>query len=338
MEEHPPIRKKWESCCREFEQQSEYVRQPAAYRALGKGDINTYKLFLERFYDLLKVGGRLGILTPSGLYTDQGCQPLRELFFNESRIDCLYGFENRWPTVFTAVDGRFKFILLCTKKGGKTEAFRCAFMEHDPERLPVIDTGALEMQLEHVRKFSPDTLNVMEFKSQRDIDIAAKIYGVWPLLGEVRKDSWNVKFTREFDMTNDSHLFVTREDLKEQGAVEIPGRRWALYTDARHDTGFLENAGYDLLKQMAAQGEIELFLPLWEGKNCWFYDYEFEHIHFWISMDKGLNNLNLGSQGWDIDRWRIGFRRIAASTNERTLVLCFVPIQSFCSYGIIFPT
>ncbi|MFZ3114039.1 MAG: hypothetical protein WA121_00385 [Syntrophales bacterium] len=60
MAEHPPIRGKWETCCREFEQQSEYVRQPSAYSALGKGDINTYKLFLERFHVLLKAGGRRG--------------------------------------------------------------------------------------------------------------------------------------------------------------------------------------------------------------------------------------------------------------------------------------
>ena len=318
MSEHPPIRWKWEACCRDFEQQSEYVRQPAAYRALGKGDINTYKLFLERFFVLLKTGGGMGIVTPSGLYTDQGCQPLRELFFKESRIACLYGFENRWPTVFTAVDGRFKFILFCTGKGGKTESFCCAFMEHDPERLPVIDAEALEMQLGHVRKFSPDTLSVMEFKSQWDIDLAAKIYGDWPLLGEAREDSWNVKFTTEFHMTNDSHLFVTRDELEKMGALEITGHRWVSSNTTLPDKGSLEMLGYDELRQMAERGDIDLFLPLWEGKQIWILSDEMMPPSNWIRHG---DVSNVSSTSFS----KVVYRALAASTNERTLIGTVIP-------------
>jgi hypothetical protein len=293
MSDHPLIRRKWELYCEDFEQQSEYVRQPSAYRALGKGDINTYKLFLERFFVLLKMGGHLGIVTPSGLYTDQGCQPFRELFFNESRIICLYGFENRWPTVFTAVDGRFKFILFCTEKDGKTESFRCAFMEHDPERLPIIDTGALKMQLEHIHKFSPDTLSIMEFKSQRDIDIAAKIYGNWPLLGEERPDSWNIELVREFDTSTDSYLFNTK-----------------------------------------AFG-----CALYEGKVISAYDHKFTELNYWIDEEiVRKNELNTKwkklIKSWhkqeifEYEMYRGAFRRIAASTNERTLLSTIIPQKS----------
>ena len=40
--------------------------------------------------------------------------------------------------------GRFKFVTFGTQKGGKTDQLKCAFMEHDPERLPLIDANALE--------------------------------------------------------------------------------------------------------------------------------------------------------------------------------------------------
>ncbi|MBW2000392.1 MAG: hypothetical protein JRJ29_20840, partial [Deltaproteobacteria bacterium] len=209
MADNPAIAKRWQEYCDGFAEQSTYFKEPLSYSALGKGDINTFKLFLEQFFTVLKDGGRMGIVVPSGIYTDQGCQPLREMFFNQSRIEFLYCFENRWPTVFTAVDGRFKFVTFGTQKGGKTDRFKCAFMEHGPERLPVIDANALKMSVKQVKKFSPDTLSVMEFKSQRDIDITAKIYGDWPLLGEKLEDTWNVKFRRELDMTNHSHLFKT---------------------------------------------------------------------------------------------------------------------------------
>lgn len=207
-ENHPYMATKWKEYEKSFQDAAAYAKEPSAFTALTTGKIDLYKAFLERFFNLLRNGGRMGIVVPSGLYTDHGCLPLRLLFFSHSHIDCLYGFENRWPPVFTAVDGRFKFILFCTEKRGQTESFRCTFMEHDPERLPVIDAGALEMKLEHVRKFSPDTLSIMEFKSQRDIDITAKIYGDWPLIGDYIDKSWNIKLTQEFNITTHSKLFT----------------------------------------------------------------------------------------------------------------------------------
>lgn len=206
MDHNPSIQEAWQQYCDSFEEQSAYFRQPSSYPALGKGDINTFKLFLNQFFYLLRPKGHMGIVVPSGLYTDLGCQPLRELFFGHSQIKCLYSFENRWPSVFSAVDGRFKFIIFSTIKGGKTDAFKCDFMQHDPDRLPAIEANALEMTVEQVQRFSPDTLSVMEFKSQQDIDVSGKIYGDWPLLGEQLEDTWDVQFKLEIHKTIASHL------------------------------------------------------------------------------------------------------------------------------------
>jgi len=318
-EKHPDMVVKWNAYEKSFQEAAAYAKEPAAFSALTVGKIDLYKAFLERFFHLLRNGGRMGIVVPSGFYTDQGCLPLRHLFFGHSRIDCLYGFENRWPTVFTAVDGRFKFILFCAEKGGETESFRCAFMEHDPERLSVIDAGALEMQLGHVSKFSPDTLSVMEFKSQRDIDIAAKIYGDRPLLGDVLDDSWNVKFTQEFNMTSDSHLFVTQDELEKMGATEISGRRWIISPAPGPLAGLLDNATSDDLRRMAEQEEIELYMPLWEGKMIWHFDYDFEKPKWWVSIrDAKQRQLHYTF-------CRPSFRGVAAATNERTLISAIVP-------------
>ena len=207
MADNPTVVEKWEKYCNGFAEQSAYFKEPLSYSALGKGDINTFKLFLEQFFTVLGDGGRMGIVVPSGIYTDLGSQPLRERFFNQSRIDFLYCFENR-RAVFN-IHRSFKFVLFGAQKGGKTDRFKCAFMEHDPERLPLIDANALKMSVKQVKKFSPDTLSVMEFKNQRDIDITAQIYRDWPLLGEKLEDTWNVKFRSELHMTNDSNLFKT---------------------------------------------------------------------------------------------------------------------------------
>jgi hypothetical protein len=202
---------KWNEHCASIARQSTYFKEPQNYQALGKGDINTFKIFLEQFFSVLKSGGRMGIIIPSGLYTDQGCMQLREIFFNKSEINFLYCFENRWPAVFSAVDGRFKFVVFGANKGKKTSTFKSAFMEHDPERLHLIHDNPLKISIDQVKKFSPETMGLMEFKNQKDIEVTEKIYGDWPLLGEELKDSWNVSFSRELDMTNDSHLFKTEQ-------------------------------------------------------------------------------------------------------------------------------
>jgi hypothetical protein len=286
--DNPIIAEKWEQYCEGFAEQNTYFKKSLSYNALGKGDINTFKLFLEQFLTMLSDGGRMGIVVPSGIYTDQGCQPLRELFFNQGRVDFFYCFENRWPTVFNAVDGRFKFVVFGTQKGGKTERFKCAFMEHDPERLPTIDADALKMSVKQVKKFSPDTLSVMEFKIQREIDIMTKIYGEWPLLGDYSNSkNWHIDFHREFHMSDDSDIFNTSC----------------------------------------------LGIPLFEGKRIWQFDSYLQDSNYYISEQIGRKRL-LGSakdngQVLDYEKHRVVFRKIAANTNERTLVSSIIPPSSF---------
>ena len=276
-ETHPHIAVSWKDYQVGFKETSSYCKEPEAYTCFQKGKIDLYKAFLERFFTVLGAGGHMGIVVPSGIYTDLGCQPLREKFFNRSRIEFLYCFENRWPTVFSAVDGRFKFVTFGTQKGVQTDQFKCAFMEHDPERLPAIDANALKMSVKQVKKFSPDTLSVMEFKSQRDIDVTTKIYGDWPLLGEKRKDSWNAKFTQELNMTSDSHLFkITPTDF-----------------------------------------------PLYEGKMIWHFNSDFEEPRFWLEEVEIKNHI--GKDAWAGNCFRVGFRNVSASTNERTLVASIIP-------------
>jgi hypothetical protein len=221
MKDNPAIAEKWEDYGNRFTQQITYFKEPINYSSIGKIHINTYKLFLEKFFTVLCSGGRMGIVVPSGLYTDQGCQPLRQRFFSQSRVEFLYGFENRWPTVFNAVDGRFKFITFGTQKGGKSDRFKCTFMEHDPERLPIIDTIALQLTFEQVNKLSPDTLSIMEFDNQREIDIASAIYQDNPLLGNYLKANWQSAFQDEFNITHDSGLFMSGEECSEADVTPL---------------------------------------------------------------------------------------------------------------------
>ena len=57
-----------------------------------------------------------------------------------------------------------------------------------------------------IRQLSPDSLSIMEFKSDLDVLIAKKVMR-HPLLGHEVDNAWSIKFGTEFHMTNDSYLF-----------------------------------------------------------------------------------------------------------------------------------
>ncbi len=285
---------------------SEYPHVSAFYRSAqqyknqisivnGKkagSDTNLYKLFTEQCFNLLRNGGYCGIVIPSGIYTDLGTKQLRELLFEQTHVTGLFCIENA-KEVFEGVHRSFKFVVMSFEKGGNTKSFPAAFMRHDVaelERFP--KEGAIEISVPLVRRLSPDSLSVMEFKNPLDVQIAEKMLQ-FPLLGEHIEGVWNVSFTAEFHMTNDSLLFKTE-----------PGK-----------------------------GR----LPLYEGKMIWHFDHRFAECKWWVSETEGREKLKLRESGqYDYEYYRIGFRDVAASTNERTLISTLIPPYVFA--GNTLPT
>jgi hypothetical protein len=52
-------------------------------------------MFVEVGRALLRENGFLGLLTPSGIYTEKGSTDLRRLLLGRCRWEWLFGFENR---------------------------------------------------------------------------------------------------------------------------------------------------------------------------------------------------------------------------------------------------
>lgn len=208
------IQTAWLDYQSKFNHQRQYFRFAEQYKNQvpiidgkrhGK-DINLYKLFVERCYHLLRKGGECGIVIPSGIYTDLGTKQLREMLFSETEITGLFCFENR-KEIFEGVHRSFKFIILTFEKGSKTESFPTRFMRHEVTELanfPTVDDIRLDIPL--IRKLSPDSLSIMEFKSEIDLQIAKKMLK-FPLLGESIENAWNLELHREFNMTDDAFLF-----------------------------------------------------------------------------------------------------------------------------------
>ncbi len=210
------IRAAWIEYQNRFPHVSQYFRGSSQYKNQisvinGKkagSDINLYKLFTEQCFNLLRGSGECGIVIPGGIYSDLGTKQLREMLFSETEITGLFCFENN-KEIFEGVHRSFKFVVLTFVKGGRTDAFPTAFMRHEVAELEQFPKeGALQLTVELIRKLSPDSLSLMEFKTGTDAHIAEKFLK-FPLLGENVPNSWNLVLCNEFHMTNDSKIFKT---------------------------------------------------------------------------------------------------------------------------------
>ena len=125
----PDCRARWELYQTDFAAYKDYLTRKFHHQ--GTGDWNYFKLFLENNLTLLKTGGRLAILVPSGIQTDEGCAPLRKLLTTDHTLLEITSFENRGYTaksngnektvkIFPDVDNRYKFGFLKIVKGVPT--------------------------------------------------------------------------------------------------------------------------------------------------------------------------------------------------------------------------
>jgi hypothetical protein len=133
----------------------------------------------------------------------------------ECKVDSLFGLTNE-RYIFEGVEHRQKFCILVFEKGGSTESFRAAFRINTREAVSrenldeFLNSGKADLRLrtDLIRRLSPDSLSIMEFKNELDVRIAEKMLR-FPLLGEQMPGAWNLRLAREFDMTGDSDLYRT---------------------------------------------------------------------------------------------------------------------------------
>ncbi|MBD2090203.1 putative DNA binding domain-containing protein [Microcoleus sp. FACHB-1515] len=268
-------------------------------------DINFYKLFLERCFRLMRSGGECGIVVPSGIYTDLGTQRLRRMLFEQSQVTGLFCFENR-RGIFEDVHRSYKFIILTFEKGGRTESFPAAFMRREVNDLEKFPTyNSVDISVEAIQRIAPNSLSILEFKSQQDIDITEKMSQHPPLAST--HTGWQFEIYGEELHMNRSRRFFrnieTRCPLYEGGMI------WQFNHQYSTPTYWIEES--ELRKAFLAKRA--------------------KRIKFSDEVPDNIRN--------DYEVYRLAIRKIASNTNERTLIASLIPPFSFAgnSLSVNFP-
>lgn len=265
-------------------------------------DINLYKLFLEQCFNLLRKNGRCGIIVQSGIYTDLGTKQLREMLFSKNKIENLFGFSNE-KFIFENVHHAQKFCIVIFEKGKQTDKFQAAFRINPREAVKkeelekFLNSSAehINISVDLVKKLSPDSFSIMEFKNDVDIRIAEKML-IFPLLGEKIESKWNMSLTREFDMTNDNHLFQTSESK-----TTLPLYEGKMIHQFTHQ---FSEPQYWIDEKRGRSGVIK--------RN---------------EIDEG--------QKLDYQKYRLGLRAVASNVNTNSLICSALPKNIFCGNSIL---
>lgn len=280
-------------------------------------DINLYKLFTERCFSLLRDGGHCGIVVPGSIYTDLGATGLRRMLFEQASIEVLISLSNE-KYIFEGVHHAQKFCFLAFEKGGKTDEFPAAFRINPREAVQprdlanfiYTDSNFVRLSTDLITRLSPDSNSVMEFRSDLDVRIAEKMLR-YSLLGQHIEGAWNLRLAREFDMTNDSKLFMTAP-----GEGRLP--LWEGKQFHQFDANFAEPRYW--LDEAAARAE--LLSPRVKAVRR-----ELEKLG--ITTEPDLNRIKL-----NYDSYRLAFRDVTASTNERTVIATVLPPKRFCPHTV----
>ncbi|MDO5500966.1 MAG: N-6 DNA methylase, partial [Propionibacteriaceae bacterium] len=217
--EDPTLYAAYVDALRESNGISAFLRLSGRYPLNGRGDVNTYAVFTELFRSLTGPDGRSGVIAPTGIATDATTQFFFKDLVTTKALAALYDFENAKP-LFFGVHRSFKFCLLTmTGRREVAEKASFAFFLHDPSG---IDAKRFALTPEEITLLNPNTGTCPVFRSRRDAEITLGIYRRVPILikeGDPDGNPWGISFMTMFHMSNDSHLFHTREELEADGWV-----------------------------------------------------------------------------------------------------------------------
>ncbi|MFO0651305.1 MAG: N-6 DNA methylase [Polyangiales bacterium] len=266
---------------------------------LGKGDFNVYRMFVELALTVSRPGGRAAQVVPEGLYSGANSMALRETLFKKCVWELLLGFENAGEVWFKGTDTRLKFAIYSGRRGGVTEALEAAFLIRSPEALRfALAGGTMKLPVSMVREFSPEALAVMEFRSQRDIAIAKKMYARWPKLGEKVSGAAHREYLRELESGHVQQLLTNDPS----GLPHYEGRMVAQYDHRAkgYRSGTARSAVWEDLPFGHPNKGVQ---PQW-----------------YVSRDKVPAKARTR-----IDEYRAVFCDVASPTNERALVATIIP-------------
>ena len=219
-----PLYEAFREALRDHDGLSHLLRDGGRYPQCGRGRINLYAVFAEAIRGLLNEHGRAGSVLPTGIAADDTTKIFFQDVVEKRSLASLYDFENK-GVFFPGVHRNYKFSLFTVGSGENPTADRAEFVffAHDIGELRDPDRR-FTLSSEEIALLNPNTRTCPILHSGADAELTKAIYRRVPVLireardGQPEENPWGIRFKQGlFNMTTDSSLFRTREELEAQG-------------------------------------------------------------------------------------------------------------------------
>jgi hypothetical protein len=300
----------WSSYRRRLFATVRFLRWSGRYRLfapgnLGKGDFDSYRMFVELVLGLVRQGGMAAQVVKSGLYNGANAQAIRKELLERWRLELVLGFVNTGKHWFPGIHAETRFAVYAARRGGSTESVPVSFGIADAAQLAEALASVSSLSVEAIRSQSPDTLAIPETLDPRDAEIAQKLYARRPAFGDASGGPPLRTYQREVDMGTDRDLFGDFEEglpLYEGRMIEQFDYRAKAYRSGRGRAAVWEPLSFG--------HERKAIIPQWR-----------------VPRERVPRKLG--------DRWRryrVAFCDVATPTAPRSLVAALVPPNVICGH------
>ncbi len=338
---------------------SHYLKESSLFELSAKGTINTYALFIERCQDLVSINGNIGLIVPTAFITSYHLQDLFRNLLESNKISSLFDFQNR--KMIFQISSRFRFCLLSLSGGNlNINQIPMSFYSFYPSEIQKIleelsiykksiklpfKSKLILFEPNDFKLFNPNSFTAPIFSYQKDYLITKSIYEKTNILikrnqenGNIETNVWDIYFKRMFDMSTDSKLFYSKDDLNNLNAKNLSSLGW-IWKDKKNNEYF----------------------PLYEGKMIWLYNHRYNSViisktgyqhapskvtiseynnsnyaaipYYWVKKEILFDRI---PKDYKYD-WFLVFRKISNASDKRTFISTIIPkVGAVDSLPIIF--
>ncbi|QCJ47241.1 Eco57I restriction-modification methylase domain-containing protein [Haloprofundus sp. MHR1] len=330
----------WEEYQQQMSWQADYFKSSPSYHLQSpKIDGRTVPtkrelsaLFLERIFALGNKECQMGQVLPGRIFSGTTGKDLREHLLTESNLRYVVGFENKG--IFDDIDNRYRFAIVILETGGTSESINTIFQQHDIDILRNVDEETIRVPRTLFERFSPKERLFPQIKSKEEVGVLDTIISHPTIDDDL--DAWKLRPYDELK-TTDRQCFIEDPDQGEypvyggrninQFLYQPLGDRDGIVSPQRWSVEEETDPNISAKKRIREKNLGRVKRALYDHFDGTGTQKSFVNELFKEHRDQGLTEADVLL---DCTEYRLVFRDIARSTDERTLIATVIPPGTVC--------
>lgn len=339
--EDDEVAEAWEEYNENMERRMQYYSNSSSYELQSptvagtstatENDLSA--LFLERVYSLSRSDGYVAQVLPGAIFNGASAKDLRTHMLDETEMLRLAIFSNRG--IFDNIDSRYVFGVAVFRNSGSTDVVSGGYRDGEIDLLQDIEDEAVEITRQVLENYSPEARIFPYISKQEEVNVLEKILDNPPVAEKI-DGKWHAEPYRELDRTNDADRFVENE---EEGDYPVLGGsniyQYAYSPDYVEDLEAPKfwsvdedkNPEKSAKRRIREKNKRKLKRALYDAFDGTGSQKGFVND---LLEEKRGEPLSVDDVLLDCTQYRVTFRDIARSNDERTMIASVIPKGVVC--------